>query len=78
MTMDISNFYLMTPLARKEYLRMKLADFSDDVVAHYNLKEKAVDGFVYVAVKRGMYGLPQSGILAQKLLETRLGEHGYH
>ena len=40
MTMDISNFYLMTPLERKEYLRMKLADFSDDVIEHYNLREK--------------------------------------
>ena len=37
MTMDISNFYLMTPLERKEYLRMKLADFSEEVIEHYNL-----------------------------------------
>ena len=25
-----------------------------------------------------MYGLPQSGILAHRLLEKRLGDHGYH
>ena len=73
MTMDITNFYLKTPLKRKEYFRMKLEKHSNGVVAHYQLKEKAVNGFVYIAVKKGMYGLPQSGILAQKLLEERMG-----
>ncbi|KAL7551824.1 hypothetical protein ACHAWF_015016 [Thalassiosira exigua] len=79
MTMDISNFYLNTPLKRKEYVRMKLDNFPSDVIDHYNLKAKATkDGFVFVAVKRGMYGLPQAGILAQELLEKRLAKHGYH
>ena len=78
MILDISNFYLMTPLKRKEYLKMKLSDFPESIIAHYNLCEKATPGgFVYVAIKRGMYGIPQSGILAQTLLETRLNSHGY-
>ena len=78
MTMDISNFYLMTPLKIKEYVKMKLDNFPEDVIEHYGLREKATpDGFVFVAVKRGMYGLPQAGILAQELLEERLGAHGY-
>ena len=79
MILDISNFYLMTPLNRKEYVKMKLSDFPESVMSHYNLGEKATpDGFFYVAIKRGMYGLPQSGILAQALLETCLNAHGYH
>ena len=36
------------------------------------------DGFVYVTIKHEMYELPQSGILAQALLETRINDHGYH
>ena len=68
----------MTPLKRKEYVKMKLSDCPESVISHYNLIEKATpDRFVYVAIKRGMYGLPQSGILAQTLLETRLIAHGY-
>ena len=68
----------MTPLKRKEYLKMKISYFPESVISHYNLGEKATpDGFVYVAIKRGMYGLPQSGILAQTPLETRLNAHGY-
>ena len=63
----------MTPLKRFEYVRLKLSDMPNDVIEHYKLKEKATpDGSVYVCVKRGMYGLPQAGILAQELLEERL------
>ena len=49
----------MTPLERKEYVKMKISDFPEKVLAHYNLCEKATtDGFGYVAIKRGIYGLP--------------------
>ena len=69
----------MTPLKRKEYVKMKLSDFPESVISHYNLVKKATpDGFLYVFIKRGMYGLPQSGILAQTLLESCLNAHGYH
>ena len=78
-TVDIKNFYLMTPLPRHEFLRLKLADMPDNVIEHYELNKIATaDGSIYVRVKRGMYGLPQSGILAQELLEKRLGEDGYY
>ena len=32
---------------------------------------------VFVAVTCGMYGLPQSSLLTNKLLETHLNKHGY-
>jgi len=32
MTMDISNFYLMTPLHRPKFIRMKLSDIPDKVI----------------------------------------------
>ena len=79
MILDISNFYLMTPLKRKEYARTKLSDFPEKVIEHYNLREKATpDGFVYVTIKRGMYRRTQSGIIAQTLLVKHLNAHGYH
>ncbi len=57
---------------------MKLDNFHEYVIENYGLHDKATHGgFVYVAVKRGMYGLPQAGILAQELLEERLNKHGY-
>jgi hypothetical protein len=56
MTLDIKDFYLNTPLNRYEYLRLKLADLPQDVIDHYNLNDKEKKGFVYVEVRRGMYG----------------------
>ena len=79
MSLDIKNFYLNTPMQRYEYLRMKLADFPEDVIAHYKLHEKVEpDGCLYVEVRKGMYGLPHAGLIAQQLLEKRLGKHGYY
>ena len=79
MTMDISNFYLMTPLKRPEYIRMKLADIPQEIIDEYKLKTIAKpDGSIYIVANKGMYGLPQAGLLANELLEKRLNKNGYH
>jgi hypothetical protein len=36
MTMDIKDFYLNTPMARYEYMQLKLSDMLDNVIKHYN------------------------------------------
>jgi hypothetical protein len=78
MTMDIKDFYLNTPMARYEYMRLRIVDIPDDVIKHYNLRNKATpDGYVYCEIQKGMYGLPQAGIITQQLLEERLEKHGY-
>ena len=78
MTMDISNFYLMTPLDIPEYIRMKLADIPQEVIDKYNLQDKATpDGSIHIVANKGMYGLPQSRILANKLLKQHLSANGY-
>ena len=77
-TIDLKDFYLNTPMERPEFMRMKLSDLPAEFVKAYNLT-KLVDhnGNVYIKVQKGMYGLPQAGILAHRLLEQRLNEHGY-
>ena len=35
-------------------------------------------GYIYMQIERGMYGLPQAGILANELLRKRLAPHGYY
>ena len=78
MTMDISNFYLMTPLKRSEYVRVKLSDIPPEIISEYGLKEKATaDDCIYLEINKGMYGLPQAGLLANELLEERLNKAGY-
>jgi hypothetical protein len=68
----------MTPMTRPEYMRMKIKDLPKDFVIMYNLANKATsNGFAYIKMQKGMYGLPQAGILAQEHLEQRLNMHGY-
>ena len=70
LTADIKDFYLRTPMKRPEYMRLKLTDIPNEVIDHYNLRELATsDGYIYCEVTKGMYGLPQAGIIAQELEE---------
>jgi hypothetical protein len=78
MIMDISNFYLMTPLHRPEFIRIKSTDIPDKVIKEYKLREIATKNrSIHIRAKHGMYGLPQAGLLANKLLKKRLNKHGY-
>jgi hypothetical protein len=74
---NIKNMYLETPLDQYKYMEMPLRLMPDDIIKYYGLREKAVDGYVYVKVRKGTYSLPQAGILANKLLKLRLARHGY-
>jgi hypothetical protein len=74
---DIKNMYLKMPLDQYEYMQMPLSLFPDNIIAHYNLLVEVLNGFVYMEIHPGMYGLPQAGILANKLLKKRLACHGY-
>jgi hypothetical protein len=78
MTMDISNFYLMTPLHCAEFIQIKLSDIPDEVVNKYKLRDKATkNGSIYIRAKHGMHSLPQAGLLANKLLVKCLNKHRY-
>ena len=46
-------------------MAMKLDMFPGGVIDKYNLREKVEpDGCVYIEVCKGMYGIPQAGLLA--------------
>jgi hypothetical protein len=74
---NIKNMYLETPLDRFEYMKMSIVLIPASIIAHYNLNEKVLNDYVYMEIRKGMYGLPQAGILANKLFKKRLARHGY-
>ena len=79
MTFDIRKYYLQTPLDRPEYVCIKLSGIPKDFFDEYNLQDFVdANGWVYFEIKSGVYGLPQSGVLAQALLEKRLKLHDYY
>jgi len=55
--------YLETPLDQFEYMKMSIALIPANIIAHYKLNERVLDGYVYMEIRKGMYGLPQAGIL---------------
>jgi hypothetical protein len=55
-----------------EYVRIKMSDISDEFILEYNLLGQDRNGWVSFEICQCCYGLPQSGILANNLLCSRL------
>jgi hypothetical protein len=75
--MDLKNFYLNTLLDQQEYVRIKLADIPQEFIDKHKHNEIARNSWIYFKMRRGMFGLPQAGILANKLLQDRLTKFDY-
>jgi hypothetical protein len=72
------NYYVGTPLPRFEYMKMLLSRFPEEIIDKYNLGALAVDGWLHIEIRKGMYGLKQVGLLSNQLLQTRLAPFGYY
>jgi hypothetical protein len=59
-------------------MRLSISIFPLEIIEKYQLTRLAVDGWVYLEICKGMYGLKQAGILANTLLQKRLKPFGYH
>jgi hypothetical protein len=77
MTGDIKNFYLGTPMSRFEYMRIPVKYIPKTIMEQYNLESLIHNGSVVVEIRKGMYGLPQAGILANDRLVKHLAASGY-
>ena len=77
MTIDIKDFYLNTPLDRPEFVRIPVRMIPAKIMAKYDLHKFVHSGSILFQVDKGMYGLPQAGLLAQNRLFAHLSAHGY-
>ena len=59
-------------------MMMSIKLIPQEFIDLYDLTTKVKTGHVYIEIKKGMYELPQAGILANKLLKERLTDHGYY
>jgi hypothetical protein len=78
MCLDLKNFYLTAALDNYKYMKILLALFPEWIKKQYNLDTHARDSFVFLEIRRAVWGLPQAGILANKLLRKQLKPHGYY
>jgi hypothetical protein len=77
LVIDINNFYLNTHLGRFKYMVIKFSSLPQEIIDEYNLLELAHDERVYIEIQKGMYGLPQTGILANELVQQHLALDGH-
>ena len=74
---DLKDFFLATPMDRPEYMRIHWKHIPEDIREQYNLYDLKTGDYVYVKIKKGMYGLKQAAILAWNNLVNNLAQHGY-
>ena len=61
-----------------EYAKLHRSTIPQEFIDAYNLEELFdEDGFVYIEIRKGMYGLKQAGKLAHDQLQKFLEPHGY-
>ncbi len=77
-TIEIKNFYLDTPMPDPEYVCIKISDIPDKFFTEYNLGGRDHEGWIYFEIRKGCYGLPQAGILANDLLHSCLLAEGFY
>ncbi len=72
MCLDIIFFYLTAALEYFEYMKIPLALFPTWIVDQYDMSKHHKDGWVYLEMRRAVWGLPQAGILANKKLRQKI------
>ena len=64
---DIKHFYLNNILPDPEFMRIPLKIFPQKIIDTYDLKALVDDqGWIYMRIEKGMYGLKQDGIIANQ------------
>ena len=72
------NMYLNTDLKYYDNLRFHASQIPEEFIQEYNLQQYVTpDGRVFFKIRKGMYGPPQSGVLAHAKLKSVLAPHGY-
>ena len=78
MTADIKDYFLATPMDRPEYMKVQFKHLPEDIKKKYNLHTKVTsNNYIYIRIKKGMYGLKQAAILAYDNLQQCLKPFGY-
>lgn len=60
-----------------EYMKIKMGYVPQEIHDEYDIANKITNDRFYVEITKSMYGLPQAGIQAKKLLQKRLVKYGF-
>ena len=66
-------------LSDPEYMKLDVSIIPEEIVESYNLSTiQDNNGWVYMKICKGMYGLKQSGIISNLELKKHMENFGYH
>ena len=69
----VKDFYLNTPLKKKIYGKVKAKYNPEATIKKHNLKQYIEDdGCIHFEIGKGVYGIPEAGILVNDLWRARL------
>jgi hypothetical protein len=79
MCCDIKDYFLNNPMDRYEYMKIPIRWIPPKIIDQYHLLNLVDDtGYVYVEIRKGMYGLKQATRIAYDRLVMLMAPHGYH
>ena len=65
LSLDLKDFYLASPMKHPEFMKVNISKFPQDIIDQYNLLSLVTpEGYIYIKIQKGMYGLRQAAILA--------------
>ena len=77
MSLDLKDMFLMTIMTDPEYMKCQYKYFPSDIRKRYNLDNIVHNDFIYIKIKKGLFGLKQAALLAYQQLTTLLKAGGY-
>ena len=76
---DIKHFYLNNILPDPEFIRILLKIIPQEIIDSYDLNALVYNqGWIYMRIEKGMYGMKQAGIIANQELVKNMTPFGYH
>ena len=60
LSLDLKDFFLCSTMTIPEYMKIPVKHIPDEIIELYKIKSLIHNGYVYVKIKRGMYGLKQA------------------
>jgi hypothetical protein len=76
-TIDISNFYIHNDLKEYQYMIFHISMIPQLIIDEYNLQDIVEDGWCYAEIRKAMYGLKESGFIANQELKIVTAKVGY-
>ena len=65
-------------MERHEYIFLPINIIPDEIIEKHFLRDMSKYGYVYAQIRKGIYGIPQVGIIVNYFLAKNLAPRGYY